>query len=123
VTFEWTAYLELAEQLLAGDEASKRSAISRAYYAAYNKARAYLQQNGVTVSTTGDSHASVWDSLGRRGTTYVRLRAASQGKALRVRRNQADYELVYRGRISDEAQSALNQAKSVIEEVTRSGER
>jgi uncharacterized protein (UPF0332 family) len=42
MTFDWNEYLRLA-QSLAEDEgdAARRSAVSRAYYAAFNRARAF----------------------------------------------------------------------------------
>jgi hypothetical protein len=41
--FDWSDYLTLAKQLATNaDEASKRAAISRAYYAAFGLARNYV---------------------------------------------------------------------------------
>ena len=49
--FEWSKYLELAEELVQlDDEAALRSAVSRAYYAVYGKARGHLQNKGITIS-------------------------------------------------------------------------
>ncbi len=45
--FVWTDYLVLAERLAArdADEAALRTAISRAYYAAYHRASTYVRAN------------------------------------------------------------------------------
>ena len=44
MTFDWTKYLNLAEELVKIDrEENYRSAISRAYYAAYNLSESFLE--------------------------------------------------------------------------------
>jgi len=52
MSFDWNEYYQLSRELaglatgIATEEAKMRSAISRAYYAAFCKARDYLQQMG-----------------------------------------------------------------------------
>ena len=46
--FDWTEYARLAEELgTRPDEASLRTAISRAYYSVYHQARDYLLAEGI----------------------------------------------------------------------------
>lgn len=54
MTFHWSEYLDLARELAQQptDEAKLRSAISRAYYAAFIKSRNFLQQReGLNIPT------------------------------------------------------------------------
>lgn len=88
--FDWTSYLVLAQTLAEqGDEASRRSAVSRAYYAVFNKARLLLEREGTVVSDTGRAHDDVWRTLERAGKGRRRLGA--EGKRLREMRRKADY--------------------------------
>ena len=49
MAFDWTEYLTLAQELVQREEeACLRSAISRAYYAAFGKARERLEQEAIT---------------------------------------------------------------------------
>ena len=49
--FDWTEYARLAEELgTRADEASLRTAISRAYYSVYHQARDYLLGEGIPLS-------------------------------------------------------------------------
>jgi hypothetical protein len=52
--FDWTSYFVLARELAKRpEEASRRTAVSRAYYAIFNKARLLLEGEGTVVSSTG----------------------------------------------------------------------
>jgi uncharacterized protein (UPF0332 family) len=100
VTFEWRMLLTVAVRLLAppaAEERERRSAINRAYYAAYGEAREYSLTHGLNVGSGGQSHDRVWQFL-RRGAGYSQIweRAASKaigdmGVELRTLRVQADY--------------------------------
>ena len=71
MSFVWSEYLDLAKELLGDaskspiEEAKLRSAISRAYYAAFNEARNYLEINKPTVyiPKTGAAHEIVADTF------------------------------------------------------------
>jgi len=59
--FDWSDYLELSRQLVGESgatiqEARQRCAISRAYYAAFCRARNYLVDHGATITETVDDH-------------------------------------------------------------------
>lgn len=89
MTFDWRDYLKLARRLAesAADDAAKRAAISRAYYAAYNMTRLYLH-----IMAKGEgSHRIVWEAADRDSREKVKL-AGKKGWKLKERRELADYE-------------------------------
>ena len=61
--FDWRDYLHLAERLSArqSDEAAHRTAISRAYYAAYHVAAAYARRTGLLLGR--HTHERVWEAF------------------------------------------------------------
>jgi hypothetical protein len=75
-SFDWTEYLDLAADLVGrrGDPASERTAISRAYYAAFHLAAARFVAAGERLTLFGDDHVLVWDWFASAGDR--RLRAA-----------------------------------------------
>ena len=89
--FDWTEYARLAEELRArGDEASARTAISRAYYSVYHQARNYLLAEGFPLSRSDSSHKVVWNRYKDLGGS---CRAVGvNGDRLNDNRTQADYE-------------------------------
>jgi uncharacterized protein (UPF0332 family) len=87
-----TAFLEVAEILIAGEtEAEWRSAVSRAYYAAYHVGRTLLLECGFPV-TGADSHGYVIRRLSNAQFPEV-VDAGSALGHLRGYRNRADYDL------------------------------
>jgi uncharacterized protein (UPF0332 family) len=88
--FDWTSYLVLARELAKQpDEASRRTAVSRAYYAIFNKARVLLEGEGAVISATGRAHDDIWRTL--EGAGRGRRRLGAEGKRLREMRRKADY--------------------------------
>ena len=95
MTFDWREYLELAKEL-AGQvssgytqEAAQRSAVSRAYYAAFCWARNYAKAKlGFQPTRKSKDHSLLRDYLRRQG----RLKLASDLKKLSMWRNQCDYD-------------------------------
>jgi hypothetical protein len=72
VAFDWRLYLSLAERLVAGEgEALERTAATRAYYAAFNLCRAWLEERGVSVAGR-NVHRRVW-------STFAAARHAAPG--------------------------------------------
>lgn len=117
MTFDWADYLALARQLAAKRpeappekrttdapsaapseptyvataslEAALRTAVSRAYYAAFHFARDYLDGQGRLPYSRDESHVAVWRSFDRGGReTKIKL----DGFYLRDARQVADYE-------------------------------
>ena len=91
--FSWIEFLILARELggRTDSESALRSAISRAYYAAYNAARAYCVQKNIQVFNVKGSHQDLWDALQRENDILLRT-ASVKGDRLRRKRALADYE-------------------------------
>jgi hypothetical protein len=93
----WSEYIVLADELAGhGSEASRRSAVSRAYYGAYNPARRWLEANVGPVDRWA-AHRQVWDAfrvpeLASESTRPKWELLGEIGELLRGLRNQADYD-------------------------------
>lgn len=86
-------FLPLAHRLAAAaSEPEWRTAISRAYYAAFHVARQLLEELGFRVPWADRAHAYLTMRLNNCGDVQVQ-RAASDMHSLRSLRNQADYDL------------------------------
>jgi len=116
--FDWTGYLDLAESLagLAGDEAAQRSAISRAYYAAFHRGRDFLDRKTPTVPRDGSAHVEVRN----------RLAVDSRGVAQDLRRlhgwrKNADYDDICPFVIATQATTAVSLARRVVQDIDRLG--
>jgi len=111
--FDWSDYLALARTLATGDEAHQRSAISRAYYAAFHAARRLVERAHpeVRVPRHGGNHEIVWAAL-RDGTRVERV-AAIHGTRLRMLRAKADYEL-HTLRFPGDTKAALDAATAIL---------
>lgn len=89
--FDWREYFTLAERLwLEPGEASKRTAVSRAYYAIFCLTHDRLLSEGVTFRRE-NIHAEVWNHL-EASRDRDRLQLVKMAKRLRDWRNQADYD-------------------------------
>ncbi len=86
-------FLTLANALAAGaTEAARRSAISRAYYAAFHTARLLLRDLGFRVPRGDQAHAYLWMRLSNCGDPQV-VAAGQKLQDFRGKRNEADYNL------------------------------
>jgi uncharacterized protein (UPF0332 family) len=86
-------FLEVADEWVAGiREAEWRSAVTRAYYAAFHVARDLLQRCGFVVPQGEQAHAYLWLSLSNSNHPDVKL-AGGDLNYLRSLRNRADYDL------------------------------
>lgn len=93
--FVWNNFRTLAAALAVGTtEAEKRTAISRAYYAAFNEADAWLQSHGLH-ATAGDRHGKVWGFFSH-GSSAAR-QIAIDGVRLHRNRVSADYDPAFGG--------------------------
>lgn len=98
MSFDWTEYLELAQELVgssalhATQEARQRAAISRAYYAAFCKCRNYLRdEKEQHVPSGGRAHQFVRDEF-KRNSDKLFKRIGYNLERLRSDRNKADYD-------------------------------
>ncbi len=92
----WDGYLVLAEDLASRDEeAARRSAVSRAYYGAFNPARRWVEENLEPIDNRA-AHQQVWRAFrisvrADEGTRTKWETVGELGNSLRLLRNQADY--------------------------------
>ena len=86
-------FLVVAELLAKGaSEAEWRTAVSRAYSAAFHAARELLRDLGFQVPQGDQAHAYLWMRLTNSGEAAISS-AGSQLNRLRGERNRADYDL------------------------------
>ena len=126
--FNWNRYLMLAKRLAASeDEADLRTAISRAYYAAFHIAIEYCLTVRVripyAVVRDGKSdtsyHSRVIGALRSHANLHVR-EAGERLVFLRRWRNSADYRLPFDGNVRAVAHQAIVSAESMIDDLARS---
>lgn len=118
--FDWSDYYTLATKLSEGSgQAEMRSAISRAYYAAFCKARDFLVLSGETIPRDGTVHQYVWEAFSGDMSSSGHDKTIEEiGKLLRNKRNEADYfanKYISYG----EVDLALKRAASIIEDVAK----
>ena len=116
--FSWTDFLALAERLASdtGDEAAQRTAISRAYYAAYHAAAIFVRVKGIL--TIGHTHSTVWKAL----TTDPdpdRVLVGPRGDDLKRLRTNADYRNPFPGDLDSLGRDAIATARVVIDTLDR----
>jgi uncharacterized protein (UPF0332 family) len=94
--FDWNKYIDLSQYLIDNltldDELRYRSAISRSYYAAFNKAKLFAQSKSwISQNNTYLQHSEVRNAFTNRGqlTVIVELLARMEG-----RRNSCDYDTI-----------------------------
>lgn len=109
--FDWREFLKLARSLQGradsgySAEASDRTAISRAYYAAFCHARNFAKENqGFAPRKTGEDHKTLREHFTRLGGEWAMV--ANNLDALRKWRNQCDYD--------DSVPNLLNQVRSAF---------
>ena len=120
MSFEWKKYLELARLLASeppngcSEEAAKRSAVSRAYYAVFCHIRNYAKSNwGFQPENTAKDHKSLREFLRKNGETEL----ASSLNKLREWRNMCDYDNSVTN-LDDLVKNALALAHRIIKKYT-----
>ena len=105
-------FLAVAKNLQMGTrEAEWRSAVSRAYYAAFCKAREQLRGEGVDEQTLR-SHWRVWKTF-RSATESQRSLIAANGEVLKEYRQGADYKNSL-DRLPDTVQDSIKTARELL---------
>ena len=96
-----------------------RSAISRAYYAAFHFGLILLREMGFSIVQNSSSHEEVYQHLNNSGDDEL-ARAASKMNDLRTRRIHADYEL-NRADVEEKknARMLVHQAARLIETIEK----
>ena len=86
-------FLRVANDLAKSDETAElRSAVSRAYYAAFHVARKLLVDMGFEISKGSGAHGDICNYLGNAANPTVEHAGNNIGD-LKGWRNEADYEL------------------------------
>ena len=120
MSFNWADFLTLADALARDpnspgpEEASLRSAISRAYYAAFRVARNFGWDRGeFTPTETGQDHWLVMNHF-RSSPDRIRRKISLDLDRLYDNRTSADYNDVLAGRPIALAQSSVTVARNVL---------
>ncbi len=117
MTFSWEDYLKLARQILPsifGDiyEAKLRTAVSRAYYAAFNTATEYLNEAGPAFNYEPEtSHKRIWLAF-----SDLDKKVKENGLRIKRLRTLADYHADPPVKVSD-AELGIDRAEKVIENI------
>lgn len=114
MSFDWREFFTLAEELADRDEErGKRTAVGRAYYAAFGTARSQIESSGAAFPKTGGVHGAVWGHLSK-SPDPVERQLGANGNRLRMARNRADYDSVV-DRLEDVTLDALEDARAILD--------
>ncbi len=118
--FDWEEFLDLAEELVRrhGDLGAERSAISRAYYAAFHAAGSIARRHGARLTLTGVDHTLVWDWFLQPEADRRSQWIGDTGHRLRRARRRADYDAAPRSNLSLEARDAVRLARRIVTELS-----
>lgn len=126
MSFDWSEYWDVADYLYKNpasnfEDASYRTAISRAYYAAYWIARLYIEKLGVTIKREENAHRAVIDKFSKKtivvkGHQLTRIIANNLNKLLDFRRN-VDYESEINWDLKSTLEYSLVLSKKIINEI------
>jgi hypothetical protein len=109
--FDWNNYLALAEELATRtDEASKRTAISRAYYCVFNLAFARAESTAGRYPGGESFHNWCWGKY-KRGPDRSCMQLGITGDRMKTRRVQADYKPADFPRLDEEVRWMLEEAR------------
>lgn len=123
MSFDWAHYLTLSQSLFeqgreSADEAKLRCSISRAYYAAFGKARDFLENEGEKFSQES-VHQKVAEIFNRY-EDEDRREVGDYLIRMRNKRNRADYDSVYqRSNPAADASDVIFEAECLIETLQR----
>lgn len=115
--FDWDEFLEFAEEQVRrrGHPAAERSAISRAYYAAFHRARSHYADRGERLTFRADEHGIVPEWF--RSQADQRLRMIGAGLVwLRQLRRDADYGDRFPN-LTTEAEAAVRLARRLLNQI------
>ena len=108
--FSWSEYFRLAEELARRpDDASLRSALSRAYYYVYHLALARAEANDFRILSGEGSHTQLWRVFSRSPDAECQ-RLATIASRLKEKRERADYNKFF-VRLAEEVPALLTDAQ------------
>jgi uncharacterized protein (UPF0332 family) len=114
MSFTWQTFAELASELASeADEARQRTAVNRAYYAAYHAASAYVRVHDLCAPQQHLTHSLVWRLI--RGASHSNSEEIGRsGDALRRLRVMADYQNPFPRNLNDDVPVALSEAAAIV---------
>ena len=116
--FDWKELSELAKELAAQtNEAAKRSALSRVYYAVFNSALDGLRKKNIQVNPDEKAHSRVWKVYEEGDKTDKRI--GQFGRQLFRFRIYADYRNPYPTNLSQNVRQALKLADKTFEDLAQ----
>ena len=121
MAFDWRLYLSLAERLAAGEgEALERTAATRAYYAAFNLCRAWLEERGFSIAGR-NVHRRVWATFSAArhaapGSVEDWRAVGALGHSLSTLRTSCDYQPVVAD-LSRRTGEAVLVARRIVDEL------
>jgi len=125
VGFDWSEYLNLARELagqatsISSNEAKRRSAISRAYFAAFCSAKNHLEykDHNAKIPPGGEAHGYVWRQF-KESDNQLRREVGEDLNRLNTHRGKADYAPTI-SKIDDTTFTALLIAENVLSNLAR----
>ncbi len=123
MSFNWSEYLTLAQELagrVAGSsqEARFRSAISRAYYGAFCSTKNYLKNHDYDIPKSGEAHKVVRDILANMKGQIFKQIESNLARLWKDRKN-ADYEDQFPGVLDKTTKKDLYFAQEVINDLAK----
>ena len=115
MAFDWNEYLKLAQALQQQNtEAAQRSAISRAYYAAFCLAQRKMDRQDADPAEDQDagSHEIVWRSF-RSSRSVAMKKLGEDGFRLKRLRRRVDYKDEFTG-LQTHASDSIRPAEAII---------
>ena len=117
MSFDWKEFLSLAEELSANaGEAANRTAISRAYYCAFNFAFARAESTVGKKPWDVASHKWCWEQYKRTSNSLCR-RLGNAGDRMKRMRVNADYSKTDMPRLNEEVQRILEDARQFLSDL------
>jgi len=111
MAFDWFQFLQLAQTLaMKGDEASKRTSISRAYYSVFHLAHARAVGNCGPTPPNTSKHAWCWEKY-INSTDKTCAALGIVGNRLKRARQNADYDSPPIPRLNETCQRAIEDAQ------------
>ncbi len=117
MAFDWNQFLALAEELAdRADDASKRTAISRAYYCIFNLAFARAETSGCTKPKGVSYHQWCWEQYTNSGDWSCK-QLGLDGDRMRWLRVKADYKEAEIYRLDDKVRRMLQDAHEFLKDL------
>lgn len=115
MSFSWDEFGDLAIWLEAElpSESGQRTAINRAYYAAYHAASAFVHARALNPSGQPLSHDRVWRLI-RNSVLPNSAEIAKLGFDLKDTRVGADYRNPFPGDLANEVKDALSNSAAIV---------